>query len=57
MHEPNRIATEAPCARAMRTLEVEPRLAPYELGLFTLTRHLRNPLVAAFWSLLDGPSA
>jgi LysR family positive regulator for ilvC len=33
-------------------LDVEPTLAPYDLGLFTLQRHLRNPLVSAFWSLL-----
>ena len=29
-----------------------PVLEPYELGLFTLKRHLHNPLVDAFWSLL-----
>jgi len=33
-------------------LEVDPVLEPYELGLFTLKRHLHNPLVDAFWSLL-----
>lgn len=54
---PEIVLDTTPPGVRVRTLEVEPRLAPYELGLFTLTRHLRNPLVAAFWSLLDEPRA
>jgi len=30
---------------------VAPNLEPYHLGLFTQTRRLQNPLVAAFWDL------
>ncbi len=40
-------------AARVRVLDVKPALAPYDLGLFTLQRHLKNPLVDAFWSLLD----
>jgi len=36
----------------VRILDVKPALAAYDLGLFTLKRHLKNPLVSAFWSLL-----
>jgi len=36
----------------VRMLEVMPALEPYDLGLVTMKRHLKNPLVSAFWSLL-----
>ena len=36
----------------VEVLDVAPALEPYDLGLFTLKRHLNNPLVSAFWSLL-----
>lgn len=40
----------------VRVLDVAPALEPYDLGLFTLKRHLQNPLVAAFWSLGAAPT-
>lgn len=35
----------------VRVLDVAPALEPYNLGLFTLKRHLQNPRINAFWSL------
>ena len=52
---PKIVLDNSPHASDVRVLDVEPALAPYDLGLFTLQRHLRNPLVNAFWSLLDDP--
>ena len=49
---PKIVLDNSPHASRVRILDVEPALAPYDLGLFTLQRHLRNPLVNAFWSLL-----
>lgn len=50
---PKIVLDNSPHAASVRVLDVEPALAPYDLGLFTLERNLRNPLVNAFWSLLD----
>jgi len=50
---PKIVLDNSPHASSVRVLDVEPALAPYDLGLFTLERNLRNPLVNAFWSLLD----
>ena len=50
---PKIVLDNSPHAARVRVLDVEPALAPYDLGLFTLQRHLKNPLVNAFWSLLD----
>ncbi|MGH1489405.1 MAG: HTH-type transcriptional activator IlvY [Acidimicrobiales bacterium] len=52
---PKIVLDNSPHAASVRVLDVEPALAPYDLGLFTLQRHLKNPLVNAFWSLLDTP--
>jgi len=54
---PKIVLDNSPHASRVRVLDVEPQLAPYDLGLFTLQRHLRNPLVNAFWLLLDTPTA
>jgi len=50
---PKIVLDNSPQADRVRVLEIEPALDPYDLGLFTLERNLRNPLVSAFWSLLD----
>ena len=34
----------------MTILRVRPALAPYEVGLFTLEKKLRSPLIQAFWA-------
>ena len=52
---PKIVLDNSPHAERVRVLEVDPVLDPYDLGLFTLKRHLRNPLVSAFWSLLPQP--
>lgn len=52
---PKIVLDNSPHAARVATLEVEPELAAYDLGLFTLKRHLNNPLVSAFWSLLPEP--
>lgn len=49
---PKIVLDNRPHAERVRVLDVDPVLDPYDLGLFTLKRHLRNPLVHAFWSLL-----
>ena len=50
---PEIVLETSPFAERVRTLDVAPALAPYELGLVTLKRHLANPLVSAFWSLAN----
>ena len=48
---PRIVLDNSPAAARVRVLDVTPALAPYELGLVTLRRHLSDPLVAAFWTL------
>ena len=48
---PRIVLDNSPAAARVRVLEVTPTLAPYEVGLVTLRRHLADPLVAAFWTL------
>jgi LysR family positive regulator for ilvC len=48
---PKIVLDNSPPATRVQVLDVTPALEPYDLGLFTLKRHLQNPLVAAFWSL------
>ena len=50
---PKIVLDNSPHAARVQVLDVQPALDPYDLGLFTLQRHLKNPLVNAFWSLLD----
>ena len=54
---PKIVLDNSPHAASVRVLDVKPALVPYDLGLFTLQRHLKNPLVNAFWALLDGDQA
>ncbi len=49
---PQIVLDNSPHAARVHMLDVTPALAAYDLGLFTLKRHLKNPLVSAFWSLL-----
>ena len=49
---PKIVLDNSPPATRVRVLDVQPALEPYDLGLFTLKRHLQNPLVHAFWSLV-----
>jgi LysR family positive regulator for ilvC len=36
----------------VKILDVQPELEPYDIGLFTLKKSLKNPLVEAFWALV-----
>lgn len=47
---PEIVLEASPLAGEVRILEVRPALAPYEVGLFTLEKKLRSPLIAAFWA-------
>jgi len=49
---PKIVLDNSPFAPRVRVLGVKPALTAYDLGLVTLKRHLKNPLVNAFWSLL-----
>ena len=48
---PRIVLDNSPLARKVRELNVSPALAPYEIGLVTLERRLKDPLIDAFWSL------
>jgi LysR family positive regulator for ilvC len=52
---PEIVLDASPLAGQVSILRVQPALAPYEVGLFTLERKLRSPLISAFWAsrLLD----
>lgn len=47
---PKIVLDNSPLAGRIRSLEVQPALAPYEVGLFTREQRLQEPLVKAFWS-------
>jgi len=53
---PQIVLDNSPLAGEVVILQVRPALAPYEVGLFTLEKKLRSPLIQAFWAprLLDG---
>jgi LysR family positive regulator for ilvC len=42
----------SPLADSVTVLDVRPRLQAYDVGLFTLAKKLRNPLINAFWAQL-----
>ena len=50
---PKIVIDNSPLADRIQVLDVKPRLEPYNLGLFTLKRSLANPLVDAFFNLVD----
>ncbi len=54
---PQIVLDNSPLAGRVDVLRVSPALAPYEVGLFTLEKKLRSPLIAAFWAptLLGAP--
>ena len=47
---PRIVLDNSPLASTVRILDVQPGLAPYEVGLFALERRLSSPLIRAFWS-------
>lgn len=49
---PKIVLDNSPLVERIKVLEVQPALEPFDIGLFTLKRSLKNPLVAAFWELM-----
>jgi len=47
---PRIVLDNSPLAEQVAVLNVRPRLDPYEVGLFTLAKKLKSPLINAFWS-------
>jgi LysR family positive regulator for ilvC len=50
---PRIVLDNSPLADQVQVLDVRPRLEAYEVGLFTLEKKLRSPLISAFWSQLE----
>jgi LysR family positive regulator for ilvC len=48
---PRIVLDNSPLADRVRVLNIKPALEPYNIGLFTLKKNLKNPLVDAFWQL------
>ncbi|KPQ26292.1 MAG: LysR family transcriptional regulator, positive regulator for ilvC [Halomonas sp. HL-48] len=49
---PKIVLDNSPLVDRIRVLDVTPELKPYDIGLFTLKKNLKNPLVDAFWRLM-----
>lgn len=47
---PKIVLDNSPLKERVQVLDVKPVLEPYEIGLFTLKKSLKNPLIAAFWA-------
>jgi LysR family positive regulator for ilvC len=47
---PQIVLDNSPLAGQVTVLKVRPALAPYDVGLFTLEKKLRSPLISAFWA-------
>lgn len=47
---PRIVLDNSPLIEKVRVLEVQPELAPYEVGLFALEKRLTSPLMRAFWA-------
>ena len=50
---PKIVLDNSPLINRVKVLDVKPELEPYNVGLFTLKKSVKNPLVNAFWSLVD----
>lgn len=49
---PKIVLDNSPLMDRVQILDVQPELEPYDIGLFTLKKSLKNPLVEAFWALV-----
>lgn len=49
---PQIVLDNSPLAQTVQVINVQPALAAYEVGLFTLEKKLASPLINAFWSQL-----
>ncbi|WP_341217429.1 HTH-type transcriptional activator IlvY [Neptunomonas phycophila] len=50
---PKIVLDNSPLVDRIKVLDVQPELEPYDIGLFTLKKSLKNPMVNAFWSLMS----
>lgn len=50
---PKIVLDNSPLEGRIQVLAVTPELEAFDVGLFTLKRNLKNPLVNAFWDLLE----
>lgn len=50
---PKIVLDNSPLLSRIKVLDVQPELAPYDIGLFALKKNLKNPMVEAFWSLIE----
>jgi LysR family positive regulator for ilvC len=46
---PKIVLDNSPLAEKIVTLSIQPELKPYEVGLFTLEKKIKNPLINALW--------
>lgn len=46
---PKIVLDNSPLAERVEILTIQPELKPYEVGLFTLEKKLKNPLINALW--------
>jgi LysR family positive regulator for ilvC len=51
---PRIVLDNSPLVEKIQVLDVQPELELYEVGLFTLQKKLKSPLINAFWSRLRG---
>ena len=49
---PKIVLDNSPLVDRVRVLDVKPNLQPYDVGLVTQKKSLKNPMVHAFWSLV-----
>jgi len=46
---PRIVLDNSPLAGKVQVLDIRPELEAYDVGLFTLEKKLRSPLINAFW--------
>ena len=51
---PQIVVDNSPLSDKVHILDVNPWLPAYDVGICVLEKKLKNPLIKAFWSLLDG---
>ena len=47
---PHIVLDNSALAETVRVLDVQPELAPYEVGLFAQEKRLASPIIDALWS-------
>jgi LysR family positive regulator for ilvC len=50
---PKIVLDNSPLVKRVKVLNIKPELKAYDIGLFTLKKHLKNPMVNAFWRVMD----